>query len=291
MSITGMKRKRGEDTTLKQNFLKYIKLINSELSKEKAKKEEGDLNLDNIIDEFILNKYSNYHSLPMKDKGNQLQDHYQKKFQNTGKKEYDIHAFDLSDDLSDNDLVKIITQNTPKANELPKGVVVVDEHNSHASCIFITHDNKIYAQDLSTDDGSIAYSLQNDLEEAGINKEFIRLVNNNTDNEEGFSPQKSSSGCVIFAFKYAKTLLANNCELFNQLKSINIQNSELDMSIVPPDLLKYAQSETVVKEALTSYNNTFRLFNRKKKEIIDYRKEHYGKFRILYHQLKHFSKE
>lgn len=270
-----------KDFKLKEEFSKIVNYINKTQNKQINKKYK----LSYIIKKCVLDNYSEYDNKTHEACVHKLYNHYQKKFTETGKQEYNIKIFDL-DNNDDNSLVQFIVDNTPKAGEQPKGIVFfASQNNKHAISAFIKHDNKIFIQSLSLHDYALGYRLEQILDEKNINPKVIHLKNWGMDDDD--CPQKAESGCIIFAFKYTKLLCADNYKLFNDIKPSTV---EYNVEILPPDLLKYAQSETVVKKALENYKAIFELSDEKQKEITDYRKNHFGKFRILYHQLKYFPK-
>lgn len=207
-------------------------------------------------------------------------DHYQKKFKETGKAEYNIPYFWLNmreerEGQEKQRLKDFIKKYKPNVNSSPKPFVIFN--NNHATAAFITHDNKVIMINQSFFD-VINIEKSSKL----LNVKIIECQNSLYSAE----PQSDADSCVLFAFKYLKSLCADDYKLFNQLE----KSSDGDNTyILPPSLLRYAQSETVVNDITMTYERKIGLTDDEKQELTDYRKNKYGKFRILYHIIKHFT--
>jgi hypothetical protein len=250
---------------LKNRLIAYEK--NNKLSNKPNDNQQDQIyvykenSLNNVINNQILED-TNYNLYEFKERLAVFDKHYQKKFQDTKKIEYNIKIHNLEDDtLSDTDkkdLKQFILDNTPSENQPPKATILT--RYSHATSVLITHDDKILIIDLSTSDAEVKKDIQDVLDIEKMNKTIILCENYNMSKEE--SPQKGSNGCIVFAFKYLKLLCTNNYALFDGLKP---EPEKENVFILPPDLLKYAQSETVVTKVMSHYNNLFKLSDNKSK--------------------------
>ena len=219
--------------------------------------------------------------------------HYQEKYLQTGKPEYNIELLNLDCDYGEDEHDKVFLEKTIqqfkslfepssfKNGADVKGIVMFYEN--HATPALITKDNKILTFNLSKHDESNNLLLVELDTQCKTNKEIYTCENHDMsrDNE---SPQQADKGCVLFAFKYLKMLTENDYALFNELKPL-----PNNVYILPPDLLKYAQSETVVTKAMNNYKQTFGLSDAKEQDIRSVRDIKYGKFHILYHIIKHYT--
>ena len=244
------------------------------------------------LDNHVKKKYSDnqfYENIDIFHK------HYQKKFIKTQNSEYDIGVLHLDFGYKENECNKIFSPNAiqelknlfepsiPQNNETIKKIVMFDEN--HATPLFIKNNNTLIIFYTSEYDYSNQLLLEELLKKSNLKKE-IHICENHDIGNDNESPQQSKDGCILFAFKYIKMLCANDYDLFKQLK---ILPSEKNIYIIPPDLLKYAQSEKVVTKAMNSYALAFGLPEDKKQAITDSRQNKYGKFHILYHQIKHYT--
>lgn len=217
---------------------------------------------------------------------NLVSQHYQKKFKDTGKPEYDIAQFNLLRSNA-NSFKDFITHHTPKENEPPKGIVFYS--GLHSTAAFITHDNKIIAFNLSLSiDAHNVNKIINFTIESSLNTE-IHLCQINF-GEEKNELQKDDVSCTLFAFKSLKLMCQNDYELFHKMEKSPRYNNTY---ILPPEILRYAQSDNVVEKCINEYSKVLNLSEDDKQkitqEITGYRSEKYGKFHMLYHQLKHYT--
>lgn len=211
--------------------------------------------------------------------------HYQRKFDETKKEEFNIFTLDIDKEIKPHTLESLLTDGTTEDD--PKKIVMYDSSEGHATGLLVTHDKKIMMIALSSVDNLRFNELSKILNDNGLGKKYKMSKSFHVSYRFGLY-QKDYISCVMLVFKHLKLLAANNSKLFKQIKPIN----DLEF-MLPPEALRYAQSDEFLDKYIPYYQEKNNLDDMQTQLIADdikkYRDDNFGQLRILYHQIKHFS--
>lgn len=319
MTITAKKfsekefKKTNFSSKIKFKFQKFTIALNNKIKKDRNFK----------LDDFLNGHKPPLYSDNVAENVSLYNQHYQNKFRQTGKQEYNVLTFNLelldaNQDITNDKLQQFQALFDPHSfNDGTDKKKIVFYDDLHCTPAIITDDNKIFVFRQTETDHANLITIQNLIIQSDNNTEgnFIKsLYTLENINVNYFNPahslQRSSNGCVLFAHKYLKLLSENNYRLFDEKKlpppntsTLHKEEDEEEHDIIldgtfilPPDLLKYAQSDRVIHNIIKSYKKHFgkELIDKsdidlKEEELLEYRNNKYGKFHILYHQIKHYS--
>lgn len=305
---------------VKSKFQNDLRTILPQFSKVLEEKKDLDKNfeLSLYIKKNIKTDYSYYLEMAeFDDAVDMVSSHYKEKFKKTEEPKYNIVTFrvgaeyhesssesDLSSSASSlnssssvssqqqvDDFKKLITDNMPKT-ENPQGIVFYSEMQAHTTPALLTHDNKIIIFNLSEVDSHIIDHVENYIKLSNLDTKIVycQSVFDNIDHSscdiKDSNPQKDAISCIIFAHKYLKLLGEDDYKLF---KSMKLSPDNNNIYVLPPELLRYSQSDSLVQRYLDKYQRIFRVPEEQIETLIDYRDDKFGKFRILYHHIKNYT--